>query len=140
MYGRVPSKPTPKFKFNGMVCSSRYHGTFDKVYFPYWSEECFRITIIENIVPPVYKLNEYERRGFNGYVLWARAAENFDWPQRIVYNWKGSWKKGRLVLVRFVGWPNKFNMWVSDKDILHLKKEKTILIFHKKTDCTTLST
>ena len=54
--GRLPA--IPKFKINDVVRVSRYRGTFDKGYLPNWSEEYYRVTKIDDTIPPVYVLSD----------------------------------------------------------------------------------
>ena len=66
LYGRGVLKPHPKFKLNKMVHVARYRKMFDKGYFPNWTEEYYRVSKIENTLPPVYKLSDMKYKALAG--------------------------------------------------------------------------
>jgi hypothetical protein len=116
--GRLPS--SPKFKINDVVRVSRYRGTFDKGYLPNWSEEYYRVTKIENTSPPVYVLSDMLDEVLQG-TFYGHELQKIVIDPNATYRIEKVLKKKRgSIFVKFVGWPNKFNMWVTNDAVSHL--------------------
>ena len=116
--GRLPSNP--KFKINDVVRVSRYRGTFDKGYLPNWSEEYYRVTKIENTAPPVYVLSDMMDEVLQG-TFYGHELQKIVIDPNATYRIEKVLKKKRgSIFVKFVGWPNKFNMWITNDAVSHL--------------------
>ena len=116
--GCLPSKP--KFKINDIVWVSRYRGTFDKGYLPNWSEEYYRVTKIENTAPPVYVISDLQDEPLQG-TFYGHELQKILIDPNATYRIEKVLKKKRgSIFVKFVGWPNKFNMWVPTNTVSQL--------------------
>ena len=116
--GSLPS--IPKFKINDIVRVSRYRGTFDKGYLPNWTEEYYRITKIKNTVPPVYVISDMQDEVLQG-TFYGHELQKILIDPNATYRIEKVLKKKRgSIFVKFVGWPNKFNMWIPTNDVSQL--------------------
>ena len=107
----------PKFKINDIVRVSRYRGTFDKGYLPTWSEEYYRITKIENTAPPVYVISDMQHEPLQG-TFYENELQKILIDPNTTYRIEKVLKQKRgAIFVKFVGWPNKFNMWIPTNDV-----------------------
>ena len=113
-----PSKP--KFKINDIVRVSRYRGTFDKGYLPNWSEEYYRVTKIENVIPPVYVLSDMMHEVLQGTFYGRELQKILIDPYATYRIEKVLKKKPGYIFVKFVGWPHKFNTWIPTNDVSQL--------------------
>ena len=102
----------PKFKLNDTVRVSRYPSLFLKSCTPNFSQEYFFVDKVENTSPRVYKLRDLAGEKIEG-------TFNEEEVQKIKVDGKKSYKiqavlarKNNQVLVKYLGWPNKFNEWV----------------------------
>ena len=102
---------------NDVVRVSRYHGTFDKGYLPNWTEEYFRIAKIKNTAPPVYELSDLQDELLLG-TCYGHKLQKILIDSYATYRIeKVLKKKPGYIFVKFVGWPQKFNMWVPTNDV-----------------------
>jgi hypothetical protein len=110
----------PKFKINDIVRVSRYRGTFDKGYLPNWSEEYYRVTKIENTAPPVYVLSDMQDEPLQG-TFYGHELQKILIDPNATYRIEKVLKQRRgAIFVKFVGWPNKFNMWIPNNAVSQL--------------------
>ena len=110
----------PKFKINDAVRISRYPTLFQKSYTQNFSQEYFYIDSIEKTLPRVYKL-----RDLSGEVLMGTFYEQE--LEKISINSKTPFKiqavlaeKNNRVLVKYLGWPSKFNEWIHKSKLQRL--------------------
>jgi len=99
----------PKFKVGDKVRISRIKGTFEKGYLPNWSEEIFVVDKIIYSNPITYKLkdlmDELLEGSFYNQELQKTNQEEF----RVEKVLK---KKKDQVLVKWMGYSDKFNQWI----------------------------
>ena len=105
----------PKFSIGDKVRISKKKKTFEKRYTTRWTEEIFTIVEVKRTSPVTYKiadLNEEEIKGtFYEPELQKTSQELF----RIEKVIKRGKKKS---LVKWKGYSDDFNSWVSNKDIV----------------------
>lgn len=110
-----------KFQVGDKVRISKTRMTFEKSYLPGWSEEIFKIISRQSSRPPTYRIKDLEDEDIQGrfYELELQKVEKKDDVYRIE---KVLRKRKRNditeVLVKWQGWPNKFNSWIPEKDLL----------------------
>ena len=113
----------PKFKYNigDTVRISKYRGIFRKGYEQTFTDEIF--TIIECIgrSPVVYRLKDYADEAIRG-TFYEQELQAVTATERKVYKIEEilAAKKRRGVkyaYVKWLGWPEKFNSWIPEKDI-----------------------
>jgi transposase InsO family protein len=108
---------------------SRWKGRFEKGYVPSWSREHFQVKSVTKPRRggnrrPVYKLKDMQDEDIEGvcypeelqYVP-PKAANTLE-VERVLRKRRGQ-DNNIETLVRFKGWPEKFNRWLSDAELRH---------------------
>ena len=113
-----------KFKIGDQVRISKIKRKFEKGYLPNFSKEIFTIskTILQR--PTVYKIKDYDDEELQGTFyeqelqkVVKRSDDTYDIEKILKKRGKG---KNVQYFVKWVGYPNKFNSWVSASEINHL--------------------
>ena len=113
------------FKVGDVVRISKVRGPFAKGYEQNYTEEFFTISACIPRQPPVYRLSDYDGDVIEG-VFYEKEL------QKIIVSKNKSFKvekilgqkkqgKSTLVLVKWLGWPSKFNSYIDKKTLLDLK-------------------
>jgi len=107
-----------KFKLGDQVRIIKTRHVFKKGYLPNWTEEIFSISQKIDRYPPVYKVKDYSGEELDGTFyeqeLQKIAKEESD-SYRVEKVMKKRKRKGKMeYLVKWLGWPSKFNSWVTD--------------------------
>ena len=106
-----------KYGIGDVVRISKARGTFRKGYLPNWSVETFIVYDRRNAKEPIYYLRDYSGENLKGgfYEHEIQAVED---PEEYRIEEVLQSKKvrgGKTVhLVKWLGWPSKFNSWVED--------------------------
>ena len=108
-----------KLKRGDMVRVSKVKGNFEKGYMPNWSEEHFLVDSQKPGPRPVYKLKDKMGEEIKG--VWypeevQRISKNRYYIEKVLKNRKVGRRKPE-VLVKWKGWPEKFNSWIPADDI-----------------------
>ena len=111
-----------KYEVGDQVKISYLKGTFDREYSEKWSTEVFRIIERKkNQSIPMYKLKDYDNDIIEGYFYEAELQpayiddETVYKVEKIINKRK---RKGvKEVLVKWKGWPDKYNSWVKERDL-----------------------
>jgi len=106
-----------KFKTGEKFRIQKKKGHFEKGFTPKWTEEVFTVSKIQRTNPVTYKITDYndeEVRGtFYGQELLKTSQEVFR-IEKIV-------KKDKTrSLVKWRGYPESFNSWVDNKDLIKI--------------------
>ena len=109
-----------KFKIGDQVRISKMKRKFEKGYLPNFSKEIFTISKQVPRDPPVYKLKDYDGEELKGTFYDKELQKVIKSDD--VYEVEKILKKhgrGRNVqyLVKWLGYPNKFNSWVPASEI-----------------------
>ena len=112
--GRKSEKP--KFKPNDLVRISKNRMHFEKSNIPSWSEEIFTIQEQKHSDPRTYKLTDYNGEMLEG-LFYDSELQKVTQPtkyliERIVKTKRS--KKGLHYFVKWLGYPDEFNSWVTD--------------------------
>ena len=112
--------PKYKFKIGDQVRISKIKRTFDKGYLPNFSKEIFTVSKQVPRNPPMYKLKDYDGEELKG-TFYEKELQKVI-KSADVYEVKKILKKcgrGRNVqhLVKWLGYPKKFNSWVPASEI-----------------------
>ena len=121
-------KKKKKKKKSGLKAGDRVrlnakHRTFDKGYLPGWTEEVFLVTqtnLDGNV--PSYRISEWDDTPIKGTFYTQdlqKVAVTDDDLFRIDSVVK---RKKDKVLVRWKGWPSKYDSWINKKDLIPLSK------------------
>lgn len=122
MYGDGDTHLKPAIPKGAMVRINKSKGVFDKGYMPNWSKEHFTIRDApqnsKQAERPVYKLEDFSGDEVKGswYPEELQAITNNQYRIEKVLRKRtlpdGSTEK----LVRWEGWPDKFNSWINESD------------------------
>jgi len=117
-------RPRPKFKVGGSVRLNKIHRTFEKGYLPCWTEEVF---VVHRVVPgvvPTYKICEWDDTPVKGTFYEADLQKVHVSEDALFRIEKVLKRKKDLMLVKWKGWPEKYNSWIANQDVTLLKKKK----------------
>ena len=122
MYGTVAAAEIkPKLKSEDKVRISKTRRTFDKGYLPNWTEEIFTISEAFKTNPPTYKLHDYFGDPIEGtfYEHEVQRVIKVDDVYKIESILNTRKRAGvKEYLVKWRGYPNKFNSWVKETDVV----------------------
>jgi transposase InsO family protein len=121
MYGSEPGPSQPRLKAGDRVRVSKTRRTFGKGYEPNWTEELFVVSEALRTTPPTYRLKDYADEPIEGtfYDRELQRAEKKDEVYKIekVLKTRRPRGGGTEYLVKWRGWPDKFNSWVGEADV-----------------------
>lgn len=114
----------PKLEIGDWVRISRIKGTFEKGYIRNWSHEIFKVTEVLNTKPITYKINEYDGTPIKGSFYEQELQKTKDSDSFLVEKVLKTRIKNKKKehLVHWLGWPDKYDSWIPDKDLKDLKK------------------
>ena len=121
---RVTETPVFRFKPGDIVRISKARRTFGKGYKQSYTDEYFTISQRVYRKPPVYLLRDQLGELIEGTFYEAElqkiiVPEDFTYKIESIVSRKRQGGKKQL-LVKWKGWPDKFNSWVDEKDIVEL--------------------
>ena len=121
LYGQqqfIPSKKK-KLEKGQKVRISNVKGSFDKGYVPNWSEEHFLVQERKEKGKPVYKLTDKSNEDLKGawYREEVQPIEKNKYLVEKVIRKRVSPTGQREVLVKWKGWPTKFNTWIEETEL-----------------------
>ena len=123
---RLQNESHQKMDVGSRVRMSRWKGDFEKGYVPNWGREHYTITKEASQrrggrPRTVYKLADMDKEDIEGYcypnelqVVPERAAQVLE-IEKVIR--KRRIAGGNETLVKFRGWPDKFNRWLTDEDL-----------------------
>ena len=110
----------PKFKVGDKVRISKYkRKVFDKGYTPNWTEEIFLIDQIQYTNPITYRLKDLNNEKVQGSFYEPELLPAKQDVFRIEKVIRRDYKK-KQALVKWKGYSNDFNSWVSLKDFKNI--------------------
>ena len=113
-----------KFKVGDKVRISKKKGTFEKGYLPNWTEEVFSIAQRLRRIPPVYRLKEYDGTLPEG-TFYERELQRVQQSEADLFriekilHTRGKGKDEEY-LVRWSGWPSKYDQWIRASSLKRL--------------------
>lgn len=119
LYPHQSEIQSPKFKAGEKIRISKKKKTFEKGYLPRWTEEVFTISEVQNTYPPTYKITDYNGEEIQGSFYEPELQKTNQEIFRIERIVKLGKKKS---LVKWYGYPESFNSYVDNKDLINLKK------------------
>lgn len=118
LYGHDPVRKIKlKFKVGNKVRITRKKGIFEKGYTPKWTEEVFTVSQIQYTDPPTYRITDYNDEEIQG-TFYEQELQNTG--QDIYRIEKVIRKLGSKSLVKWLGYPESFNSWVNNKNLISL--------------------
>ena len=123
MYGSRFAEPqsTSQTSKGETVRINKWKGSFEKGYAPNWVEEHFRVAGTIPKSRRVYKLEDLQGEaiegGFYKEEIQPVSGTNYKYTIDKLLGHRGSVSNGsRESLVKWRGWPEKFNSWVPDSE------------------------
>lgn len=110
------------FKVGDTVRVSKHKLTFEKGYEANWSEELFVITECVRRNPPVYRIKDLMDEPIQG-TFYAQELQKVSPRETFTIEkiFKKRMRRGRLeYFVKYKGYPEKFNQWISTTDLFSL--------------------
>ena len=111
------SRLNPKFSVGDEVRITKKKKVFEKGYTTRWTEEIFTIKEIRETNPITYKLEDLQGEEIKGTFYEPELQKTEQQIYRIEKVIKK--EKGRS-FVKWKGYPDKFNSWVDNKDLIDL--------------------
>ena len=111
------SRLNPKFSVGDKVRITKKKTVFEKGYTARWTEEIFTIKEIRETNPLTYKLEDLQGEEIEGTFYEPELQKTEQQIYRIEKIIKK--EKGRS-FVKWKGYPDKFNSWVDNKDLINL--------------------
>ena len=111
------SRLNPKFSVGDEVRITKKKKVFEKGYTTKWTEEIFTIKEIRETNPITYKLEDLQGEEITGTFYEPELQKTEQQIYRIEKIIKK--EKGKS-LVKWKGYPDKFNSWVDNKDLIDL--------------------
>ena len=119
LYGpRLKGKKKPQFKVGDRVRLNKIHRPFG----PGWTEEVF---VVHRVVPgpvPTYKIREWDDTPVQGTFYDANLQKvhvsDVFRIEKVLKRQKDRW------LVKWKGWPDKYNSWIARGDVTSLRPPK----------------
>ena len=111
------SRLNPKFSVGDKVRITKKKEVFEKGYTKRWTEEIFTIKEIRETNPITYKLEDLQGEEIEGTFYEPELQKTEQQIYRIEKIIKN--EKGRS-FVKWKGYPDKFNSWVDNKDLIDL--------------------
>ena len=119
LYGNYdpPDRKSPKFSIGDKVKITRKKGTFEKGYTPRWTEEVFTVSDVRYTDPITYKIVDYNNEEIKGsfYEPELQKASQEMFRIEMVIR-----RKGNKTLVKWLGYPDSFNSWVDNEELVKL--------------------
>ncbi|KAF8784258.1 hypothetical protein HNY73_009962 [Argiope bruennichi] len=122
LYGNLSEQKSekPSFKVGDTVRISKWKGKFEKGYENNWSREIFTIYKILSRIPIVYKLKDFNNNVIEGTFYereMQKVKDSGYYPVEKVIKKRS--KNGKMeYFVKFLGYPEEFNSWVSEVKML----------------------
>ena len=120
MYGSTDVRSRVKLKVGDKVRISKTRHVFDKGYLPNWTEEIFTVSEAIATSPPTYKIIDYggeEVKG-NFYDKELQKIDKKDDVYKVEKILRTRRKNGvKEYFVKWKGYPDKFNSWVTEADM-----------------------
>ena len=106
-----------KFTVGDKVRIVKKKKTFEKGYTPRWTEEVFTVSSVQNTSPATYKISDYSGEEIKGTFYEAELQKT----DQEIYRIEKVVKKGKTKsLVKWKGYPESFNSWVNNKELVTL--------------------
>ena len=116
--------PKVKLKVGDRVRLNKIHRSFEKGYLPGKTEEVF---VVHRVVPgvvPTYKIREWDDIPVKG-TFYEADLQNVHVSNDASFRIEKVLKRQKdRVSVKWQGWPDKYNSWISSQDVTLLKEKK----------------
>ena len=117
LYRHPVSDQKVQLKVNDTVRVSRYPSPFLKSCTPNFSQEYFYIDSVQNTVPHVFKLRDVSGERLLGSFYSQELQKITVDPDKPFKIQAILARKNNKVLVKYLGWPSKFNEWIPKQQL-----------------------
>jgi len=118
LYQEFEKRPIhAKFKTGDKVRILKKKGLFEKGFSPNWTEEVFTISKIQRTNPVTCKITDCNGEEIQGTFYEQEVQKTSQEVYRIETIVK---KRKTMSLVKWRGYPESFNSWVDNKDLIKL--------------------
>jgi len=112
----------PKYREGQTVRISKYKRIFDKGYLPNYTEEFFKIKEVKIGRPIVYRLEDMKGEELTG-IFYEEELSPYDETEDTTFKVekilsRKSVKGNKFALVKYKGWPEKFNEWIPVDNLI----------------------
>jgi hypothetical protein len=119
LYGSDPAEQMKsKFAVGDKVRITKKKKKFEKGYTPRWTEELFTISKIQYTDPITYKITDMNGEEIQGTFYEQELQKT---SQEIFRIEKIIRKRGNKSLVKWYGYPESFNSWIDNKELIRLQ-------------------
>ena len=106
-----------KFKTGDKARILKKKGLFEKGFTPNWTEEVFTVSKIQRTNPVTCKITDYNGEEIQGTFY----EQELQKTSQEVFRIEKIVKRGKTkLLVKWRGYPESFNSWVDNKDLIKL--------------------
>lgn len=111
---------TPKLKRGDIVRITKEKGTFDKGYYPNFTDELFKISKVNPTQPVSYRIEDLEGEEIKGIFYQPELVKTTkNTTHRIAEILKSRTRKGvKEHFVKWIGYSDKYNSWIKDSDLV----------------------
>lgn len=117
LYADPPEYKESDLQVGDQVRISKARRAFKKGYLPQWTEELFTISKVQHTQPPTYLLRDWNGDDLKGS-FYAQELQRVLKTDNIYRIEKIIKEEKNRVLVKWLGYPDSFNSWVSRKNLL----------------------
>ena len=120
---RLRRRRTATLRVGDRVLLNKKFHTFEKGYLPGWTEEVFIVDKVKPGPVPTYKVTEWDGTPLVG-TFYNQDVQKVEVSDDTLFRIeKVRRRKGNKILVRWKGWPEKFDSWI-DKTSTHRLRTK----------------
>ena len=113
-------KSRPKFAVGDNVRISRIKDTFEKGFHANWTRETFKVSAVKHTIPVTYEITEWDGTPVKGAFYEQQLQKTEETEFYEVEKVLQVDKRKKMALVKWLGWPEKYNSWVPEKDVKDL--------------------
>lgn len=124
LYGKPLRPIPPQFQRGDRVRLNEKHRTFKKGYLPGWTEEVFLVDLVHMTPVPTYRIKEWDGTPVRGTFYNEDLQKVTVTDQHVFRIDKVVKRQKDQVLVRWKGWPAKYDTWMSKKRYKGLTRKK----------------
>jgi hypothetical protein len=108
---------TSKFKVGDKVRITVKKSIFEKGYTPRWTEEIFTVSKVQMTTPITYKITDFNGEEIQGTFYEQELQKTSQELYRIE---KVIRRRGNKSLVKWLGYPETFNSWVDNRELIKI--------------------
>ena len=107
--------PKPTLRVGDKVRLQKKHRPFKKGYLPGWTEEVFSVSKVKKGPLPLYKVVEWDGTPIKG-TFYEQDLQKVQLDNQSLFRVEKVMKRKKgQVLVRWKGWPSKYDSWIPSK-------------------------